>query len=100
MIHPPTPTSRRHRNQVVQVPHWHWNKIRHRKQRIEYIRMSSTLGFGMREHWGSGKDQGNFFIFLKNKRQRNLDFSFREKVVDQLIKKTLKSRLFSQVGEV
>eukprot|EP00438_Fugacium_kawagutii_P016252 Skav226615 [mRNA] locus=scaffold2041:222073:223294:- [translate_table: standard] len=25
---------------VVQVPHWHWNKIRHRKQRIEYIRMS------------------------------------------------------------
>eukprot|EP00434_Breviolum_minutum_P023178 symbB.v1.2.020445.t4/scaffold1723.1/size104661/1 len=31
---------------VVQVPHWHWNKIRHRKQRIEYIRMSSTLGWG------------------------------------------------------
>ncbi|CAE6929108.1 unnamed protein product [Symbiodinium natans] len=25
---------------VVQVPHWHWNKIKHRRQRIEYIRMS------------------------------------------------------------
>ena len=25
---------------VVQVPHWHWNKIRHKKQRTEYIRMS------------------------------------------------------------
>ena len=63
MIHPPTPTSRRHRNQVVQVPHWHWNKIRHRKQRIEYIRMSSTLGWGEcgPNSWGSGKDQMSFF---------------------------------------
>ncbi|CAE7528349.1 unnamed protein product, partial [Symbiodinium necroappetens] len=25
---------------VIQVPHWHWNKIKHRRQRIEYIRMS------------------------------------------------------------
>eukprot|EP00435_Cladocopium_sp_Y103_P012027 s2526_g3.t1 len=25
---------------VVQVPHWHWNKIRHKRQRTEYIRMS------------------------------------------------------------
>jgi len=25
---------------VTQIPHWHWGKIRHRKQRIEYIRMS------------------------------------------------------------
>ncbi|CAE7753875.1 unnamed protein product, partial [Symbiodinium pilosum] len=25
---------------VIQVPHWHWNKIKHKRQRIEYIRMS------------------------------------------------------------
>merc|ERR1712113_296851 len=25
---------------VIQVPHWQWNKIKHRRQRIEYIRMS------------------------------------------------------------
>ena len=25
---------------VVQVPYWQWNRIKHRKQRIEYIRMS------------------------------------------------------------
>lgn len=25
---------------VVQVPHWQWNKIKHKKQRMEYIRMS------------------------------------------------------------
>jgi len=25
---------------VVQVPHWQWNRIQHRRQRMEYIRMS------------------------------------------------------------
>jgi len=25
---------------VVQVPHWQWNKIRHKRQRMEYLRMS------------------------------------------------------------
>lgn len=25
---------------VVQVPHWQWNKIKHRRQRSEYLRMS------------------------------------------------------------
>mmetsp|Transcript_35314 Transcript_35314/g.82460 ORF Transcript_35314/g.82460 Transcript_35314/m.82460 type:complete len:563 (+) Transcript_35314:54-1742(+) len=25
---------------VVQVPHWQWGKIRHKRQRIEYVRMS------------------------------------------------------------
>lgn len=25
---------------VVQVPHWQWNKIRHKRQRLEYVRMS------------------------------------------------------------
>jgi len=25
---------------VVQIPHWQWNKIKHRKQRSEYLRMS------------------------------------------------------------
>lgn len=25
---------------VIQVPHWQWNKIKHRKQRAEYLRMA------------------------------------------------------------
>jgi len=25
---------------IVQIPHWQWNKIKHRKQRSEYLRMS------------------------------------------------------------
>lgn len=25
---------------VIQVPHWQWNRIKHRRQRMEYIRMS------------------------------------------------------------
>ncbi|CAE8581904.1 unnamed protein product, partial [Polarella glacialis] len=25
---------------IVQVPHWQWNRIKHRRQRMEYIRMS------------------------------------------------------------
>jgi len=25
---------------VVQVPHWQWNRIKHRRQRVEYLRMS------------------------------------------------------------
>merc|ERR1712232_188446 len=25
---------------VVQIPHWQWNKIKHRRQRAEYMRMS------------------------------------------------------------
>ena len=33
---------------VVQVPHWHWNKIRHKKQRTEYIRMSRYLALFIR----------------------------------------------------
>jgi len=25
---------------VVQIPHWQWNKVRHKRQRLEYVRMS------------------------------------------------------------
>lgn len=36
---------------VVQIPHWQWNKVRHKKQRTEYIRMSRYYAIkDRREH--------------------------------------------------
>jgi len=37
---------------VVQVPHWQWNKIKHRRQRIEYIRMSRYYAIKDRREFG------------------------------------------------
>jgi len=37
---------------VVQVPHWQWNKIRHRRQRIEYMRMSRYYAIKDRREFG------------------------------------------------
>ncbi|CAK9037990.1 unnamed protein product [Durusdinium trenchii] len=36
---------------VVQVPHWQWNRIKHRRQRMEYIRMSRYYALKDRREW-------------------------------------------------
>ena len=42
---------------VVQVPHWHWNRIKHRRQRIEYIRMSRYYALKDRRELSPRDDQ-------------------------------------------
>lgn len=42
---------------VVQIPHWQWNKVKHKKQRIEYIRMSRYYAIKDRREFSPRDEQ-------------------------------------------
>ena len=48
---------------VVNIPHWHWNKLKLRKTRIEYIRMSRYLALkDTRNLVDKTAGEGSFFL--------------------------------------